>query len=48
MESRVVRYYKNGTLLYESKNAPLFPLLVDTTLLTMNSTITNAVILRYR
>ncbi|PYM93789.1 MAG: hypothetical protein DME04_09565 [Candidatus Rokuibacteriota bacterium] len=48
VESRVVRYYKNGTLLYESKNAPLFPLLVDTTLLTMNSTITNAVILRYR
>jgi hypothetical protein len=44
VEGGVVKYRKNGTLLYTSTVAPTFPLLVDTSLFTPASTITNAVI----
>jgi PKD repeat protein len=44
VEGGVVRYYKNGTLLYTSANSPNFPLLVDTSLNTHGATITNVVI----
>jgi hypothetical protein len=44
VESGVVKYYKNGTLFYTSTDTPTYPLQVDTSLLTLNGTITNAVI----
>ena len=37
----VVRYYKNGTLIYTSGATPTFPLLVDTSLYTPGATITD-------
>ncbi|MBZ5559207.1 MAG: hypothetical protein LAO77_18195 [Acidobacteriia bacterium] len=36
-----VTYAKNGTVFYQSAGAPVYPLLVDTSLLGMSSTITN-------
>jgi hypothetical protein len=41
---RVVRYYRNGALLFTSTKAPVLPLLLDTALNQTGSTITNAVI----
>ena len=46
VEGGVVNYYKNGSLGYTSLVAPIFPLLVDSSLLGVNSTITDAVISR--
>lgn len=46
-EGGVVKYYRNGTLLYTSALTPQFPLLVDTSLNTQNSSLyqlTNVVI----
>ena len=47
VESSVVKYYQNGTLLYISNIVPTLPLLVDVSLYTINSTITNAVVGNY-
>ena len=44
VESGVVKYYKNGVLLYTSTVAPVYPLQVDTSLLNTNTDVTNAVI----
>jgi RHS repeat-associated protein len=44
IEGGVVKYRKNGTLLYTSTVAPTYPLLVDTTMHPSGSQITNAVI----
>ncbi|HSB80052.1 MAG TPA: hypothetical protein VLM91_14830, partial [Candidatus Methylomirabilis sp.] len=44
IQSRVVRYYKNGRLFYTSPVSPTYPLLLDTALYNANATITNAVI----
>jgi hypothetical protein len=41
--SGTVRYLKNGTLFYTSSQRPSYPLLVDTSLGSLNATITNAV-----
>ena len=46
VESGVVKYYKNGTLFYTSTVAPVYPLLVDSSILSLNGTVTNAVIFR--
>ena len=43
VEGGVVKYRKNGTLLYTSTIAPTYPLLVDTALYSNGSTISNAV-----
>jgi len=42
--SGVVKYYKNGVLFYTSGLAPAYPLLVDSTLVSLNATIANAMI----
>ncbi|HEY0380275.1 MAG TPA: S8 family serine peptidase [Pyrinomonadaceae bacterium] len=42
--NRVVKYWKNGVLLYESGLSPVYPLLVDTALYSTGSTITDAVL----
>ncbi len=44
VEGGVVKYRKNGTLLYTSRAAPVYPLLVDTSLLAAPSTIQGAVL----
>src|SRR5260221_167893 len=44
VESGVVKYRKNGTLLYTSTVAPTYPLLVDTSLYTNGSTLTNVIL----
>ena len=44
VESGVVKYYRNGGLLYTSAIAPLFPLFADTSFYSAGATITNAVI----
>ena len=47
VENGVVKYYRNSTLLYTSTVAPTFPLLVDTSLNTVNTNVfelTNVVI----
>jgi RHS repeat-associated protein len=44
VEGGVVKYRKNGTLLYTSTVTPTYPLLVDTTMHPSGSQITNAVI----
>jgi chitodextrinase len=44
VEGGVVKYLKNGTVFYTSLIAPKYPLIVDTSLFTNGSTITNAVI----
>jgi hypothetical protein len=41
VESGVVKYYKNGTLLYTSSVAPSYPLIVDTSLNSPTVTVTN-------
>jgi hypothetical protein len=40
----VVRYYRNGAVFYTSTKTPVYPLLVDTALLTTGATITDVVI----
>jgi hypothetical protein len=42
----VVRYYRNGTLLYTSTTAPEYPLLVDTALYTPGGTLSTVMISR--
>src|SRR2546425_886545 len=44
VEGGAVKYRKNGTLFYTSSVLPTYPLIVDTSLYTNGSTITNAVI----
>src|SRR5262249_26297649 len=44
VESGVVKYYKNGVIFYTSGLVPAYPLLVDSSLVSLNAGITNAVI----
>ncbi|PYR36047.1 MAG: hypothetical protein DMF93_20630 [Acidobacteria bacterium] len=44
IESGIVKYYKNGTLVYTSTTAPSYPLGLDVTLMTLNSTVSNPVV----
>ena len=44
VENGVVKYRKNGTLLYTSTASPTYPLLVDTSLYMNGSTLTNVII----
>jgi RHS repeat-associated protein len=44
VESGVVKYKKNGTVVYTSTATPTYPLLVDTSFYTAASTVTNVVI----
>jgi hypothetical protein len=44
VESGVVRYRKNGILLYQSTVAPVYPLLVDTSLYSTGAAINNTII----
>src|SRR5437764_10812596 len=44
VENGVVKYYRNATLLYTSTVAPQYPLLVDTSLNTVNAGVYNVVI----
>jgi RHS repeat-associated protein len=44
IEGGVVKYRKNGALVYTSTAAPVYPLLVDTTFYSVGSTLNNAVI----
>lgn len=44
VESGVVKYRKNGALLYTSAVTPTYPLLVDAALYTIGATLNNAVI----
>ena len=44
VEAGVVRYRKNGTLIYTSTVAPSYPLLVDTALYSQGATINSAVV----
>ncbi|HEY1373656.1 MAG TPA: Ig-like domain-containing protein [Candidatus Binatia bacterium] len=46
VESGVVKYYKNGALIYTSAQRPRYPLQADTSLWSVGSTIANAVISR--
>jgi len=47
VENNVVKYYKNGTLLYASTVAPTLPLLVDASIRDASGTISNAVVSNY-
>ncbi|MBN9384320.1 MAG: T9SS type A sorting domain-containing protein [Chitinophagaceae bacterium] len=47
VENNVVKYYKNGVLLYISNIAPTLPMLVDVAIYSVNGTITNAVVSNY-
>ena len=42
IESGVVKYYKNGALVYTSGIAPAYPIGLDTTLFTVGSTVSTA------
>jgi hypothetical protein len=44
VEGGVVRYRRNGTLLYTSTATPTYPLLADTALFTTGATLNNAVL----
>ncbi|HEY9422549.1 MAG TPA: hypothetical protein VIW92_14125 [Thermoanaerobaculia bacterium] len=44
VEAGVIKYYKNGTLFYTSTAPPLYPLLVDSALLSAGSSISDAVL----
>src|SRR5207253_1278591 len=44
IESGIVRYRKNGTVFYASKVSPIYPLVVDTSLFSVGSTISDVVI----
>ncbi|MBN8850284.1 MAG: hypothetical protein BGO55_32770 [Sphingobacteriales bacterium 50-39] len=47
VESNVVKYYKNGTLLYISGVVPTLPLLVDASIRDAGGTISNAAVVNY-
>jgi hypothetical protein len=47
VENNVVKYYRNGILLYISNTAPSLPLLVDASIYSVNGTLTNAVVSNY-
>ncbi|MDO6430458.1 T9SS type A sorting domain-containing protein [Flavitalea sp. BT771] len=47
VENNVVKYYKNGALLYQSNTAPTLPLLVDASIYSVNGTITGAMVSNY-
>jgi len=42
IQSGVVKYYKNGVLVFTSNKAPVYPVIADASLLTINSTISGA------
>lgn len=44
IEGGVVKYYKNGALLYTSTVAPSYPLVVDTALVELNAAVNNATV----
>ncbi len=44
IEAGVVKFYRDGTVFYTSPTNPVYPLVVDTTLLDLNGEISNAVI----
>lgn len=44
VESNIVKYYKNGVLMYTSLVAPTLPLIVDASLYNVNATITDAIV----
>src|ERR1044072_8907020 len=44
IDGGVVRYYKNGATLYTSSVTPSYPLVLDTTLSNVNSTVNSAVV----
>ncbi|MBI4395740.1 MAG: fibronectin type III domain-containing protein [Elusimicrobia bacterium] len=44
VESGVVKYYKNGVLFYTSSKTPKYPLLVDTSMVDLNSTVADTVL----
>ncbi|MCA1614554.1 MAG: hypothetical protein LC795_09850 [Acidobacteria bacterium] len=44
VEAGVVKYYKNGTLIYTSTVAPVYPLQVDTSFFETNGTVSGAMI----
>jgi hypothetical protein len=46
IESGVVKYYQNGTLFYTSTVTPIYPLLLDARIWSLNGTVTNAIIVR--
>jgi Big-like domain-containing protein len=48
VENGLVKYYKNGTTFYTSGIAPTYPLFLDTSLLNLNSKVSNAVIFGVR
>jgi len=47
VESNVVKYYKNGTLLYISTVTPTLPLVVDVSIRDVGGTISNAAVVNY-
>ncbi|MFM7016671.1 MAG: LamG-like jellyroll fold domain-containing protein [Bacteroidota bacterium] len=47
VESNVVKYYKNGSLIYSSLIVPTLPLMVDVSLYEQGATVKNAVITNY-
>src|SRR6266446_5749855 len=44
IENGAVKYYKNGGLLYTSNATPTYPLVMDTSLTSLNSSVNNAMI----
>ena len=46
VQAGTVCYLKNGKVFYTSAAAPVYPLLIDTSLLNLNATVSNAVIWR--
>jgi hypothetical protein len=44
LENGVIRYFKNGTVIYTSTGVPQYPLLVDTSLSSMGATLGNVMI----
>src|SRR5713226_8021912 len=46
VENGVVKYYKNGQLVYTSQVTPTYPLVLDTCLVSLNAAVNNAVINR--
>jgi ribosomal protein S4E len=44
VENGIVKYYKNSTILYQSNNVPVLPLIVDVSMYSPNSTLKNITI----
>jgi len=44
VENGVVRYYRNGARIYQSLVAPKYPLVAAASLINLNATVTNAMI----